>query len=179
MGQSRWRFPARGSETSGGSTAALVRNIFCSSVRHRRISRRLRLSSRRRGSIGRQSRVIRCSPAFCRAAAGSFACVQTRHTVSLQDRGSAGASARTAPRSISLRGFALQDDAFTVTNVKWYRFKKGGTGSRVTFLAVTYEGILEVQDPERFCAALCRGIGSGKAYGAGLMTLVGAGQSHG
>lgn len=76
-------------------------------------------------------------------------------------------------------GFALQDDAFTVTNVKWYRFKKGGTGSRVTFLAVTYEGILEVQDPERFCAALCRGIGSGKAYGAGLMTLVGAGQSHG
>ena len=76
-------------------------------------------------------------------------------------------------------GFALQDDAFTVTNVKWYRFKKGGTGSRLTFLAVTYEGILEVQDPERFCAALCRGIGSGKAYGAGLMTLVGAGQSHG
>ena len=57
-----------------------------------------------RGSIGRQSRMIRCSPAFCRAAAGSFACVQTRHTVSLQDRGSAGASARTAPRSISLRG---------------------------------------------------------------------------
>ena len=97
-------FPARGSETSGGSTAAPARNIFCSSVRHRRISRRLRLSLRRRVSIGRQSHMIRCSPAFCRAAAGSFACVQTRHTVSLQDRGSAGASARTAPRSISLRG---------------------------------------------------------------------------
>ena len=44
------------------------------------------------------------TPAFCRAAAGCFACVQTRHTVFLQDRGSAGASARTAPRSISLRG---------------------------------------------------------------------------
>ena len=54
----------------------------------------------------------------------------------------------------------------------WYRFRKGNTGKNVTFLAVTYEGYLEVRDPELFCRMLCSGIGHGKAYGAGLMTLV-------
>lgn len=76
-------------------------------------------------------------------------------------------------------GFQLNPDEFTVTNAKWYRFKKGATGHLVTFLAVTYDGILEVKDPERFCEALCSGIGPGKAYGAGLMTLVRAGEHHG
>ena len=44
---------------------------------------------------------------------------------------------------------------------------------------MTYDGLLKVCDAAQFRAALCGGIGSGKAYGAGLMTLVRAGADHG
>lgn len=42
----------------------------------------------------------------------------------------------------------------------------------VTLLAVTYEGVLQVTDPEQFRALLCQGMGRGKAYGLGLMTVM-------
>lgn len=75
-------------------------------------------------------------------------------------------------RQSGKHGFILQKEDFTVVKSVWYRFKKGSTGKNVTFLAVTYEGVLEVSDPELFCQMLCSGIGHGKAYGAGLMTVV-------
>lgn len=78
-------------------------------------------------------------------------------------------------RQSEKHGFVLNPDEFTVTQVKWHRFKKGNTNHYVTFLAVTYDGILEVEDPVLFRELLCRGIGHGKAYGAGLMTVVRAG----
>ena len=40
------------------------------------------------------------------------------------------------------------------------------------FSAVTYEGVLQVTDAERFRAMLCQGMGRGKAYGLGLMTVM-------
>ncbi len=82
-------------------------------------------------------------------------------------------------RQSEKHGFSLEPDGFAVTEAQWYRFRKGASGNRVTFLAVTYDGVLEVRDPECFREALCRGIGSGKAYGAGLMTLMRAGGVHG
>lgn len=82
-------------------------------------------------------------------------------------------------RQSEKHGFSLREDEFTVTGVTWYRFRKGASGHRVTFLAVTYDGILEVTDPALFREALCRGIGPGKAYGAGLMTLVRVGGTDG
>ena len=39
-------------------------------------------------------------------------------------------------------------------------------------LAVTYEGVLQVTDPEAFRNLLCQGIGRGKAYGLGLLTVM-------
>lgn len=75
-------------------------------------------------------------------------------------------------RQSERHGFVLKKDEFAVMKSVWYRFRKGNTGKNVTFLAVTYEGYLEVRDPELFCRMLCSGIGHGKAYGAGLMTLV-------
>lgn len=69
-------------------------------------------------------------------------------------------------------GFRLKQEECCVIKETWYKFKKGTTSNRVTFLAVTYDGILTVEDPTRFKTALCCGIGSGKAYGAGLMTLM-------
>ena len=75
-------------------------------------------------------------------------------------------------RQSERHGFVLKKDEFAVMKSVWYRFRKGNTGKNVTFLAVTYEGYLEVRDPELFCRMLCSGIGHGKADGAGLMTLV-------
>ena len=49
----------------------------------------------------------------------------------------------------------------------------------MTLLAVTYEGILQVTDPEQFRALLCQGMGRGKAYGLGLMTILHGGSSRG
>ena len=68
-------------------------------------------------------------------------------------------------------GFALREEEFTVTRVQWQRFAKRGTRP-VTLLAVTYEGVLQVTDPEQFRALLCQGMGRGKAYGLGLMTVM-------
>ncbi len=42
---------------------------------------------------------------------------------------------------------------------------------RLTFGAVVFDGRLQITDLERFRQALCRGIGSGKAYGFGLLSL--------
>ena len=43
--------------------------------------------------------------------------------------------------------------------------------SRLTFEGLTFEGILEVTDPERFAATVRAGIGPAKAYGYGLLSL--------
>ena len=68
-------------------------------------------------------------------------------------------------------GFALREEEFTVTRVQWQHFAKHGIRP-VTLLAVTYEGVLRVTDPEQFRALLCQGMGRGKAYGLGLMTVM-------
>ena len=75
-------------------------------------------------------------------------------------------------------GFAVSEGSFAVTRKQTYHFKKNGTRP-ITLLAVTYEGILQVTDPEAFKALLCEGVGRGKAYGLGLMTILHGGRSHG
>ena len=47
----------------------------------------------------------------------------------------------------------------------------GGPRRQLTFHAVTYEGLLRVADPDAFRQALKQGIGSGKAYGFGLLSI--------
>jgi CRISPR system Cascade subunit CasE len=48
------------------------------------------------------------------------------------------------------------------------RTKPGNAGE---LLAVRFEGVLEVTDPERFQAAVAGGIGTGKAFGFGLLSV--------
>ena len=70
-------------------------------------------------------------------------------------------------------GFSLDEEAFRVVRSQWLRFRKGSDGGRpVTLLAVTYEGTLSVTDPELFCQVLVNGLGRGKAYGLGMLTVV-------
>jgi len=42
---------------------------------------------------------------------------------------------------------------------------------RVTLVTVTYDGLLEVTDPDALRRTLTRGLGRAKAYGCGLLTL--------
>lgn len=70
-------------------------------------------------------------------------------------------------------GFALGEE-WAVTGSQWYIFKKNRyTNISVRMLAVTYEGILTVTNAEAFKKALINGIGREKAYGLGMMTVVG------
>ncbi len=46
-----------------------------------------------------------------------------------------------------------------------------GDAFPLTFVSVTYEGMLEVTDSQRFRATLEDGIGSGKAFGFGMLSL--------
>ncbi|WP_100447755.1 type I-E CRISPR-associated protein Cas6/Cse3/CasE [Glycomyces xiaoerkulensis] len=55
------------------------------------------------------------------------------------------------------------------------RFHRSGSPKPVTLQFATYEGVLEVEDPESLRGALVSGIGRAKAYGCGLMTLAPAG----
>lgn len=55
----------------------------------------------------------------------------------------------------------------------WFDKRERGTGehNRVPLYSVTYDGRLRVTDPEALRSALVSGIGKGKAYGCGLLTL--------
>ncbi len=68
-------------------------------------------------------------------------------------------------------GFRLSEESFDVTQSRWHQFYKSDR-NRVSLLAVTFEGTLEVTDAELFRQALCAGIGRGKAYGLGMLTVM-------
>lgn len=51
------------------------------------------------------------------------------------------------------------------------RKRDGGTGHLMTHLAVLFEGLLRVTDKDAFLETLIRGIGPGKAFGFGLLSV--------
>lgn len=67
-------------------------------------------------------------------------------------------------------GFRLR--TLQVTGCRWLRFRKNHQGRPVTLLSVVYEGVLEVTDPILFRQVLTEGLGRGKAYGQGLLTVM-------
>ncbi len=70
-------------------------------------------------------------------------------------------------------GFSIKPDEFAVVYSQWYKFHKGTDGGRlISMLAVTYEGSLTVTDVDLFRQTLTTGIGRGKAYGMGLLTII-------
>lgn len=90
-------------------------------------------------------------------------------------------------RAASL-GFAIPDDPSDITALDGevlgrrnlvltsrdtLRFARRSDGTRrdVTLSTAQFDGVLEVTEPDALRTALCVGIGRGKAYGCGLMTL--------
>lgn len=68
-------------------------------------------------------------------------------------------------------GFEIDESGFDVVEIKWKKFYKKDKNS-VTILSVTYEGVLKIKDAELFKEMLVNGIGRGKSYGMGLMTVI-------
>lgn len=70
-------------------------------------------------------------------------------------------------------GFCVEEGLFDVKASEWRKFRKGReNGREVTILQTTFEGMLTVTEKEAFLDALQGGIGRGKAYGMGLMTVM-------
>ncbi len=68
-------------------------------------------------------------------------------------------------------GEPMQLPNFRVDVVPEGRDHNGKPGHAGVFLAVRFEGVLVVNDPETFRATVAAGIGSGKAFGFGLLSL--------
>lgn len=49
--------------------------------------------------------------------------------------------------------------------------KAAANGSAAEFTTVVFEGVLEVADPEKFSEAIENGVGSGKGFGYGLLSV--------
>lgn len=76
-------------------------------------------------------------------------------------------------------GFHVKEEEIDVVKSYWQRFYKGQERKRpVTILSVTYEGLLTVTDIEKFRQTLTGGIGRGKAFGMGMLTIVRAGDTN-
>lgn len=76
-------------------------------------------------------------------------------------------------RRAEKNGFLLAEDGFAVTENRWQTFDKHYDATKhVSLLAVTYEGLLTVTDEALFRQALTDGMGRGKAYGMGLLTVM-------
>ena len=72
-------------------------------------------------------------------------------------------------RQASRRGFILQGvDVIPSANV--FGIKTKGT-SPIRIVTVLYQGILQIADPSLFVEAIQQGIGRGKSYGCGLLSI--------
>lgn len=70
-------------------------------------------------------------------------------------------------------GFALAEGEFLAVQNQWFQFRKPQDGNRrISLLSVTFEGMLTVTDADLFRRTLVEGIGRGKAYGMGMLTVV-------
>jgi len=70
-------------------------------------------------------------------------------------------------------GFVLREGGFDVVEKGQMRFWRKAGERAVEIGYAVFEGVLEIVDVERFRAALVQGIGRGKAYGCGLLTVAG------
>lgn len=77
------------------------------------------------------------------------------------------------------KGFCLLPGSVRVVESHWRIFMKRECGQRVRILEAVFEGNLCVQDVELFRETLVNGIGRGRAYGMGLLTIVRTGGNNG
>lgn len=74
-------------------------------------------------------------------------------------------------RKGNLGGFRVLSARTTDTQDVGGKVKDGGDSHKLKLLAVQFDGLLEVTDPERLHQTVRQGIGSGKGFGFGLLSL--------
>ncbi len=75
-------------------------------------------------------------------------------------------------------GFALEPGTVTIQSGYLY-MKKPGQSQGQRLRAARYDGLLVTTDPDALYGAVCRGIGPGKAFGFGLLSLIPITGTHG
>lgn len=84
-------------------------------------------------------------------------------------------ASQTTPRSVRSGFVVLQDEygvpRLVVSNSHKRTFAKGSQKNPITLSVAQFDGLLEVSDAEALRHALVSGIGHGKGFGCGLMTL--------
>ena len=70
-------------------------------------------------------------------------------------------------------GFKLDEQLYDVVETDYLRFWRSKDSRPVEIGVAVFEGELEVVDREMFVQSLTQGIGRAKAYGCGLLTVVG------
>ncbi|MCK9455862.1 MAG: type I-E CRISPR-associated protein Cas6/Cse3/CasE [Candidatus Riflebacteria bacterium] len=68
-------------------------------------------------------------------------------------------------------GFSVSDDNFKVIANEWITFNKRESKNKIVLLSVVFEGKLTITDSVLLKKALQEGIGKGKAYGLGMLTI--------
>lgn len=58
-----------------------------------------------------------------------------------------------------------------VSHAKVWRFRQGRGGNWIKLATARFDGVLEVLDADLLKRALVKGIGHGKGFGCGLLTL--------
>lgn len=71
------------------------------------------------------------------------------------------------------KGFSIVPDSAHVVQAEWKVFRKRNSAQKVHILQAAFEGKLKVQNEDIFKDTLINGIGREKAYGMGLLTIVG------
>lgn len=69
-------------------------------------------------------------------------------------------------------GFQIELEKTKVIGSTWIQFRKKKSETRVQLKEAVFEGVLSVADPSLFKKALTEGVGRGKAYGMGLLTVI-------
>ena len=72
----------------------------------------------------------------------------------------------------------LENPAVQLVSREKLAFLKPGGGPKVTLETATFEGVLRITDTARFREVLVAGMGRGKAYGCGLLTVSRPGGRH-
>ncbi len=78
-------------------------------------------------------------------------------------------------RQAEKRGFSVYTDTLRILDPVWKSFQKRSDDHKykVHIFQVTFEGYLKVEDAGLFKKTLIEGVGRGKAYGMGLLTVAG------
>ena len=74
-------------------------------------------------------------------------------------------------RQADRAGFTIRADRVRVDGYEQHRVNRKGPAPAMSFSTLDFDGLLTVNDPDAFLAAVACGFGAGKAYGCGLMLI--------